>query len=358
MIGGGPAGSAAAIGLARSGRSVLLLERERAAHDKVCGEFLSVEACAEAASLGVDPRRFGAAEIDGVRVSWGRASVATRLPFRAASLSRKRFDEALLEAALAAGVRIVRGVRVTSIAGPTVTVVVDARERTYDGAAIVLASGKSELAGYRRTGGHFPDALGFKMHLELEAGARAELGTNVELTLFEGGYCGMQRIEDHGVAFAVVVRREAYAALRTWPELVRSIAGTNARLRQRLAGARERWPKPLAVSGVPYGFVLRDTSDARPYRVGDQLAVIPSFTGDGMAIALVSGSAAARAIANGVGPAAFHRAMLRRLRGPMRVSGALSHAIATPAGRAAVMWPASLAPGIFALAAAYTRIER
>ena len=43
-IGGGPAGSALATRLARSGREVVLVERETGPHDKVCGEFLSWEA--------------------------------------------------------------------------------------------------------------------------------------------------------------------------------------------------------------------------------------------------------------------------------------------------------------------------
>ena len=41
VIGGGPAGSMVAIRLAAAGRDVVLIERERAAHHKVCGEFLS-----------------------------------------------------------------------------------------------------------------------------------------------------------------------------------------------------------------------------------------------------------------------------------------------------------------------------
>ena len=45
VAGGGLAGGAAALALAQAGREVLLLEREAAAKDKVCGEFLSVEAC-------------------------------------------------------------------------------------------------------------------------------------------------------------------------------------------------------------------------------------------------------------------------------------------------------------------------
>ncbi len=43
VIGGGPAGSSAAIAAARAGAQVLLLERGRYPRHKVCGEFVSAE---------------------------------------------------------------------------------------------------------------------------------------------------------------------------------------------------------------------------------------------------------------------------------------------------------------------------
>jgi flavin-dependent dehydrogenase len=43
VVGGGPAGSAAAITAARNGASVLMLERGRFPRHKVCGEFVSAE---------------------------------------------------------------------------------------------------------------------------------------------------------------------------------------------------------------------------------------------------------------------------------------------------------------------------
>src|SRR5712692_9092780 len=43
IIGGGPAGTSAAISAARRGASVLLLERGRFPRHKVCGEFVSAE---------------------------------------------------------------------------------------------------------------------------------------------------------------------------------------------------------------------------------------------------------------------------------------------------------------------------
>jgi flavin-dependent dehydrogenase len=54
IIGGGPAGTAAAITLARAGRAVTLIERNADPTDKVCGDFLSVDAMAQAEALGID----------------------------------------------------------------------------------------------------------------------------------------------------------------------------------------------------------------------------------------------------------------------------------------------------------------
>jgi menaquinone-9 beta-reductase len=44
VVGGGLAGAAFAITLARQGRPVIVLEKTTGAHHKVCGEFLSAEA--------------------------------------------------------------------------------------------------------------------------------------------------------------------------------------------------------------------------------------------------------------------------------------------------------------------------
>ncbi len=74
VAGGGLAGAAAAARLAAAGRRVVVFERERGPHDKVCGEFLSGEAAGELAELGLAPATLGAAPIGALRLAAGRAT--------------------------------------------------------------------------------------------------------------------------------------------------------------------------------------------------------------------------------------------------------------------------------------------
>ncbi|HSH61158.1 MAG TPA: FAD-dependent oxidoreductase, partial [Acidimicrobiales bacterium] len=56
VVGGGPAGAAAAITLARDGRDVLLVDKARFPRDKCCGDGLTASALRHLDSLGLDPR--------------------------------------------------------------------------------------------------------------------------------------------------------------------------------------------------------------------------------------------------------------------------------------------------------------
>src|SRR5437763_9439759 len=107
----------AALRLSAAGRQVVLLEKERAAHHKVCGEFLSAEAVAYLRMAGVDPLGLGAAPIEALRVSAKRRVIETRLPFSAVSIPRCVLDAALLERVEAAGCEVRRGSTVQALAG-------------------------------------------------------------------------------------------------------------------------------------------------------------------------------------------------------------------------------------------------
>ncbi|WP_035692828.1 NAD(P)/FAD-dependent oxidoreductase [Azospirillum halopraeferens] len=299
VVGGGPAGAAAAAWLAAAGRRVLLAERTAGPHQKVCGEFLSGEAVALVRGLGVDPAAAGARPVECLRLVRGGAEAVAALPFPALSVGRDVLDEALLAAARRHGAEVRRGAAVRRLTADGAGV----RALLGDGAvtadAAVLATGKHDLHGHRRP----PPAaavIGFKQHWRLAPGPDRALDGHVEVHLFDGGYAGLQPAAQGRANLCLVVEAATYARLgRDWGALLAHAGAGSPRLAERLAGGTPCWPRPLAVAGLPYGWVHRDGGPAVLHRVGDQLAVIPSFCGDGMAIALDSARRAAAAVASG-----------------------------------------------------------
>jgi menaquinone-9 beta-reductase len=359
VIGGGPAGSTLAIRLAAAGRRVMLIEKEREAHHKVCGEFLSREAIHYLHQVAVDPPSCGAQVIDTVRLSCGNKLVAAPLPFPALSLSRHVLDQALLARAADCGCRIIRGVAVESL---TATGSVDgqvwlAQLSNGDSVrtpAVFLATGKHDLRGWARPAGRQNDLIGFKLHWQLAPAQVQTLRNHMDLYLFPGGYGGLCLVESDIANFCLVVQRSTLRAHGAWPHLLAAILAQNAHLRRLLSGAQPLWPRPIAVSPIPYGYLAPD--ERALWRIGDQAAVIPSFTGDGISIALHSAALAAEMFLAGHDASAFHRALHAQLRGSMAIATFLSSSAVTASGRAAALLGVLAFPGIMRYIAASTRI--
>jgi flavin-dependent dehydrogenase len=299
VIGGGPAGAALAARLARAGQPVTLIERETGPVDKVCGEFVSGEAARYLASLGVDLPSLGAVSITSVRL-YDRSRVAVvRLPFPALSLSRRVLDEALLERARAAGANLRRGLKVSDLARGRADWTATLEDGSYVAAGeAFLATGKHDLRSQRRPAGLQNDLVAFKLHWRLAPTQAAELESHVELVMFEGGYAGLQPIEGGRANLCLLVRQGRLRALgQRWDNLLASIRAESPHLDARLAGGDPCWRRPLALSSIPYGHVQRRSEGI--WRLGDQGAVIPSFSGDGMSIALHSAELAAATYLDG-----------------------------------------------------------
>ncbi|WP_414470922.1 FAD-dependent monooxygenase [Microvirga sp. M2] len=363
IVGGGPAGSSAACLLARAGRPVLLMERSAEPHHKVCGEFLSVEAQDYLARLGVDLDRLGASTISSVRIMCNRTVAGAALPFRARGLSRKSLDEALLRAAAESGARIERGAPVRSI-GPTRAGwrVDRSTGDPFQASALFLATGKHDLRGGKRvTTGARNDMIGFKTHLVLAPAQRSALEGTVEIVLFPGGYAGLQMVEGGLANLCLLVGRECFEGVgKRWDTLLEFIGNGSSPMASRLDGAAAVMPRPLAIFGIPYGFIHAPlpSEPESLFRLGDQLAVTPSFTGDGMAIALHSGFMAASIyLRHGRESAMYHREVRRHVRGQIRLASVIHDAGRWPKGQPKLVRAFQVWPGALRSIAALTRLR-
>ena len=351
------AGPAAAITLARAGRRVILLEREREPKHKVCGEFLSAEALALLGSLGVSPLALGAVAVRGVRLCAKQSVTEADLPFPAMSLTRRQLDPALLCAAEAAGVTVERGIAVKTLTknGDGWHV---GRSEGGDLTAgdVVLATGKHDLRGFVRPPGPQSDLVGMKMYWRLGQEQTAALTGHVELLLHRGGYTGLELVEGGAANLCCLVQRKVLTQIGGWDGLLALVRESSPHARERLAGADPLLPKPLAISGIPYGFVRRQAAGPRLWAVGDQAAVIPSFTGDGMSIALYSGVRAAESLLAGQTAEVYQRDLHATVRPQVGRATALSRALLYGVVRQVLATTAPLWPPALRWAATATRL--
>lgn len=357
MLGGGLAGPAAAISLARAGRRVILVEREREPKDKVCGEFLSTEALGLLGSLGLDIVSLGATSIRSVRLCGSRRVTEARLPFPAMSLRRRCLDAALLRAATDAGAEVLQGASVEALErrnGLWYARLSTGREITAPDA--ILATGKHDLRGFSRPPGPQNELVALKMYLRLQPDQAAALDGSVELLLYPGGYAGLQPVGETA-NLCCLIERAHLARLGGWQGLVQAVVAGSSHARRRLEGAEALLPKPLAIASIPYGFVRRHAPGENLWAVGDQAAVIPSFTGDGMSIALYTGLSAAQGLLSNVSSDDFQKTLYRGLHGQVGRAVAISRALLRPPSRSLIAGLVHLWPGLMRSTARWTRLS-
>ncbi|MBB4858496.1 flavin-dependent dehydrogenase [Novosphingobium chloroacetimidivorans] len=354
VIGGGLAGAAVATRLARTGQAVTVIEREAGPHEKVCGEFLSVEGCQDLAGLGLPPEHLGAVAIDRVRVLHRRHAVEAKLPFVARGLSRAIMDEALLDMARKAGAEVLRGVRVTGLQGTRV--LTSAGE--YEASHVMLATGKHDLRAMPRAAPATRDGyVGFKMHWRLSPRALDALGSAIELVLFGQGYAGLQRVGTREANLCLVVRRQHFAELGgTWDALLARLMDEPG-LASRLGDAQPLMARPLAIANLPYGHMHRPSGDeGAVWRLGDQAAMTASLSGDGMAVALRSATLAADLFTRGATTAQFHRLLAAQVGPQVRRAMRLQRLSEHPLALALGMQAARACPRLLTLGARATRL--
>lgn len=345
IVGGGPAGAALGALLARAGCAVAIIEQSDAAHDKVCGDFLSYEAIYYLRALGIDPEKMGAVAVTNVRLASRELIGECALPFTGMGLSRRVLDETLLANARNCGADVLRGKRVEHLRpSEDGWIALLGTGDAIRGASAFIATGKHDLRGWQRPEGKQNDLVAFKMYFRLKPEMAHVIAGQVELVLFPGGYAGLLGLGGGVMNLCLLVQR---AALRefggNWKRLLKHIQSSSRHLARYLEGAEELLEKPLAISAIPYGY-LRANAAGSIWRLGDQAAVIPSFSGDGISIALHSALIAAHAFLDGKTAQEFQEQLARQLKKPILAALAVSRImVRVPAAAYGVrVWPEAL----------------
>jgi flavin-dependent dehydrogenase len=291
VAGAGPAGTAAAIALARSGASVLLVERAALPRQKVCGACLGPAALACLERLGahdVATRARAVPLAAMVLRSQGKAA-RLRLPGWGA-LARARMDEELVGVAARAGVTVWTESRVAlGPMGPTARTVRVARgdsETAVEARVVIDATGLGRgLAEDGRPTTHADPRARVGVGLELDLPDYPVPDGELHMAVGRPGYVGLVRVESGRLNVAAAV--DPTALRERTPDAV--IAGilSDAGLPPLPPTVEDGW------RGTPRLTRSGDAGGHRLFRVGDAAGYVEPFTGEGIGWALADGLAAA-----------------------------------------------------------------
>ena len=306
VIGAGPAGSAAATVLARSGRSVVMVDKAVFPRDKCCGDGLTTLALRELQTLGLRPSMVPSWK--SVDAAWLRSpsgrQVCVPLPsdgIFAATTPRRELDAALVELASAAGAEVHQGHSFQAIRQLPACVEVDVVGLGTIRARYVVAADGMWSATRKALGvgeaGYLGEWHAFRQYARNITGPAADrLIVWFEPELLPG-YMWSFPLPAGRVNIGFGVQRDGVRKVqdmrRQWDDLLRrphvvEALGAGFELEDR----HTAWP-------IPAGIDRATLTSGRVCFVGDAAMASDTMTGEGIGQAVLTGRLAAEAIIAG-----------------------------------------------------------
>ena len=341
IAGAGPAGSSAAIHLARRDFRVLLVEQKKFPRPKLCGEFISPECRRHFETLGVadamtdsDPASitetvFYSSRGHHVTIpsSWFGGPAAL-------GLSRAVMDNNLLRRAHECGVTVIEGATITepltdkdAVRG--VKLKLNGDEQQHTAPLTIDATGRARILT-RKLNAHEPrkpKLIAFKAHLR---NTRVAPGA-CEIYFYPDGYGGLSSVECGLSNLCFIISAVHVKRLHSNPdEVMRAMVMKNRRAAYTLEHAQ---PESEWLSASWERFGRQQPSPVKGLlAIGDSAAFIDPFTGSGMLMALESGELVADVISRHRNePEADYTAeYLRKFDSRLRISGWLRRAAFKP----------------------------
>jgi len=331
VVGAGPAGSVCAATLARSGRRVLLLDKDRFPRDKVCGDCLNVAAQPILERLGLRDRISALPHARVREVSYHGIGIAPlRFPISHAGeivVKRRELDELLAQRAIELDVEFRDGIPVTGIAPGWC---VETPAGNFSAPLLFAADGRNSTVA--RLAGCLHASRRERVAIQCHCPRPPWHEDEVRMLFYPGGYGGTAPVSDSEMNLCLVARPTDVDRIRRCAE------------RDFQLGGNVPWRTIAPLSRNDAALVARDGL----FLLGDAARVVEPFTGEGIYYAMRSGELAAQCVIEGShAEARYRRAHSAMYRGRLWVNrvarlAGLHPRVTSLALRVSRFWPAPL----------------
>jgi menaquinone-9 beta-reductase len=345
IVGAGPAGSAAAIALARRGYEVAVIDKQIFPREKLCGDFVNPINRAILRDLGVEKQILAQPHrtIGGFRITTASGREAEVEFFcrdpetdLGLGLCRAYLDHVLLQRAMDLGVAVYQGRRIDKLQREKGGWRVRAGEETWQAEMLIGADGRNSWVarqlGLDQQGATAGRAVGFQSRFQFPGG----IGDKIEIHLFPGGYAGVLEVGHGTVTLGMAIDKRRLNGNHGAEFLFDEVLGQNPHLKA-ILGRRTNAGELRSV--YPVYFLPRRPIADYALLAGDAARVTEPVTGEGIYFAMRSGLLAAEAIdlalhrADGTaaGLASYERACRRVFRSRLVLNSLLRVAVYRPA---------------------------
>ena len=309
IVGGGLAGLTAALHLQKNGFHVTLIEKNLYPNHKVCGEYISNEVLPYLNWLGLSFGDLGSSLITKLQfTTQGGSSIISSLPLGGFGLSRYTLDNYLYQEALKRGV---------SVCFDTV------RSVFYEDELFTIETISTKKFVARQVLGAFGKRSGLDKSLEREfmhgkspylavkAHYESDFPSNrVALHNFDGGYCGVSKVEDEKLNICYLANYASFKRFRNVETFQQQVLYKNKFLQSIFENSRMISATPLTISQIRFG--PKELVFNHMIMIGDTAALIHPLCGNGMAMAIHSAKISAELITRFLKNKQISRATMER----------------------------------------------
>ncbi|MEJ6792338.1 MAG: NAD(P)/FAD-dependent oxidoreductase [Lacinutrix sp.] len=284
VIGGGLAGLCSAIHLSKNNYSVLVIEKNEYPKHKVCGEYISNEVLPYLNFLGIDVFELGAKKINQFELSTPKNKlVKAQLPLGGFGISRYCLDNELAKKAIDNKVTIIQDT-VEEVEFSNDLFSIKTKQATYNSKITIGAYGKRanlDVKLKRKFIKNKSPFLAIKTHIKGEFPDDL-----VALHNFEGGYCGVSKVEDDSINICYITDFEAFKKYKDINEFQQKLVFKNNALKKVFQNSKSVFETPLTISQI--SFETKNPIEKHMLMCGDTAGMIHPLCGNGMSMAIRS----------------------------------------------------------------------